>query len=76
VPYKEEDKEEGEKDTVALPNYCSYFHVQFWGKKFPQEFSRSPLGFVMRRKFKEDLRPLTSEFKKLFNDTKMKVITR
>ena len=35
VPYSEEEKKEGEKDTGELPNYCSYFHAQFWGKKFP-----------------------------------------
>ena len=35
VPYTEEEKGENDKKTVELPNYCSYFHVQFWGKKFP-----------------------------------------
>lgn len=35
VPYSEEEKKDGEKDTVDLPNYCSYFHVQFCGIKFP-----------------------------------------
>ena len=48
---EEENKGENDKSMIELPNYCSYSYVQFWGSKFPQELSRSSLGFIMRRKY-------------------------
>ena len=66
-------------DMVILPNYCGYYHLQFWGKLFAPELTYSPHGFVMRRKKATDLIFLTSEFEKLFpkfKDKGGKIVSR
>ena len=55
-----------EEDMVNLPNYCGYYHLQFWGKLFAPELTYSPHGFVMRRKKASDLIDFQFEFDKLF----------
>ena len=46
--------------------YCSYFHIQFWGKGFPPELTHSEFGFIMRRKMKMEFVDITNELHALF----------
>ena len=62
------DEEQGFVDLhrVELPMYCSYCHVQFWGKQFSPELTYSKYGFIIRRKYKMDLYKFYLEFQQLF----------
>ena len=62
------DEERGFVDLhrVELPMYCSYCHVQFWGKQFSPELTYSKHGFIIRRKYKMDLYQFNLEFHWLF----------
>ena len=64
------DEEQGfvAQQKLFLPMYCSYCHVQFWGKQFSPELTYSKYGFIIRRKYKMNLLQFYEEFKELFPD--------
>lgn len=61
-------------NLVEAPNYCSYFHLQFWGRDLPVELTLAENGFIMRCKYeqvlediKEDLEFIMGEGVKILN---------
>ena len=40
-----------ETDVVYNPEYCSFFHIKFYGKELPKEMTLSKNGFIMRRRY-------------------------
>ena len=51
-----------------MPNYCEYFHLQFWGRQFSPELTHSQNGFIIRRKKGSDIQQLTKEMRCIFKD--------
>ena len=68
--------EEEKVSKVFEPRYCSYFHAQFYGSKFPDVLTRNKNGFLMRRKYELDLPSLTAEFRQIFKDNTIFVDVR
>ena len=57
------------KDDGFSPNqanYCSFYHLHFWGRQFAPELTHCKNGFIMRTKFKADLDHMEKELRLLF----------
>ena len=50
IAHFDEKNDRISKKIGELPQYCSYFHIQFYGRKFSPELTYSKHGFIIRRK--------------------------
>ena len=62
------DESKFAKKKSQLANYCTYYHVQFWGRQFSPELTHSANGFLIRRKWNSDLPQLSKEFRIFYKD--------
>ena len=59
-----------EYDTVQDPAYCSYVHLQFYGKTLPDELTHNKHGYLMRVNQAEDIQIVSTKLRNIFTTDK------
>ena len=59
-----------EHDTVQDPAYCSYVHLQFYGKTLPDELTHNNHGYLMRVNFEQDIQVVSTKLRNIFTTEK------